>query len=66
MKREKINHDLESKIDREQQASAPVATEKIHFLLNAAYAARAGAGHMTLSDWRDVEEEIKRRFEDER
>jgi hypothetical protein len=34
-------------------------------LVNAACAARASAAQMTLSDWRDVEREVKRRFKNE-
>lgn len=37
----------------------------IRFLINAAYAARAGAASMTLDDWRDVEQELKRRIANE-
>jgi hypothetical protein len=38
---------------------------RIQLLVNAACAARAGAAQMTLSDWRDVEQEVKRKLENE-
>ena len=34
-------------------------------LLESAYLARAGAASMTLSDWREVEQEIKHKLEHE-
>ena len=36
---------------------------RIRLLINAAYAARAGSAQMTLNDWREVEQEIKRRLD---
>lgn len=38
-------------------------TQRIRLLVHAACAARAGAAQMTLSDWRDVEQEVKQRLE---
>ena len=39
--------------------------ENVRRLVNETYAARGGAERMTLDDWRDVEQELKRRLEDE-
>jgi hypothetical protein len=36
--------------------------QRIRLLINAACAARAGIAQMTLDDWRDVEQEVKRRL----
>jgi hypothetical protein len=38
---------------------------QIRLLVNAACAARVSAAQMTLCDWRDVEQEVKRRLENE-
>ena len=43
----------------------PPLPERIRQLVSAAYATRGGAEHMTLDAWRDVEQEIKRRLENE-
>lgn len=51
---------------RVQSRFRPRINWKIQSLINAAYAARAGAAHMTLDDWRDVEQELKRKIANER
>lgn len=38
---------------------------RVRLLVNAACAARTSGAHMTLSDWRDVEREMKQRLENE-
>jgi len=40
--------------------------QRIRLLVNAAYTAHGGALNMRLSDWRDLELELKRRLENER
>jgi hypothetical protein len=45
-----------------QSPFRPRINRHIHRLINAAFAARAGAAHMTLDDWRDVEQELKRKI----
>lgn len=37
--------------------------DRISSLINAACAARAGAAQMTLSDWREVEQDVKRKLQ---
>ena len=44
----------------------PALPERIRQLLNAAYAAYGPAERMSLDQWRDVEQEIKRRINNER
>jgi len=41
----------------------PQFTDQIRRLIHIACAARAGAAHMTLSDWREVEQEVKQRVQ---
>jgi|GEM_PF-5843519 hypothetical protein len=43
----------------------PPLPERIRLLVNDAYAARGGANRMTLDDWRDAEQEVKQRLENE-
>ena len=43
----------------------PQFPEKLHRLLNIAYAAYGGAESMTLNDWRDLELQLKQRLENE-
>jgi hypothetical protein len=38
-------------------------SQQVRLLIQAACAARAGAAQMTLSDWRDVEREVKQRLQ---
>jgi hypothetical protein len=45
-----------------QPSAGPPLIQRIRLLVNAACAARASSGQMTLNDWRDVEQEVKRRF----
>jgi hypothetical protein len=47
-----------------QRSAGPPPIRQIRLLVNAACAARAGSGQMTLNDWRDVEQEVKRRLND--
>jgi hypothetical protein len=47
------------------RSAGPPPIRQIHLLIAAAYAARGGAGQMTLSDWRDVEQEVKRKLNNE-
>ena len=46
-------------------SSSPQLPEPVHRLLNAAYAAYGGAEHMTLDQWRDLEQQLKARLEHE-
>jgi hypothetical protein len=48
-----------------QRSAGPTPIQRIRLLINAACAARAGAGQMTLNDWRDVEQELERRLANE-
>ena len=48
-----------------QRSAGTTPIQRIRLLINAACAARAGAGQMTLSDWRDVEQEIEQRLANE-
>ena len=43
-------------------AAGPPPIRRIRLLIDAACAARASSGQMTLNDWRDVEQEVKRRL----
>jgi hypothetical protein len=43
----------------------PGLPEQIRLLVNVACAAHGGIGCMSLNDWRDVEQQLKRRFKDE-
>jgi hypothetical protein len=45
-----------------RRSAGPSPIQRIRLLIDAARAARAGSGQMTLSDWRDVEQEVKRRL----
>ena len=45
-----------------QRSAGPPPTRRIRQLIDAACAARASSGQMTLNDWRDVEQEVKRRL----
>jgi len=47
-----------------RSAQLPPASEQIH-QRNSACAAHASAERMTLNDWRDVEQEVKRKLENE-
>ena len=54
-----------------KSAAPPPAAEclladKIRLLVHAACAARLGAAQMTLSDWRDVEQEVKQKLANEK
>jgi len=56
-----------STFSRSSTLHAPVLPrlpEKILRLMDAAFAARGGAERMSLSQWHDVEEELKSRLED--
>ncbi len=49
------------------QASAQcLLAEQIRLLVHAACVARLGAAQMTLGDWRDVEQEVKQKLENEK
>ena len=43
-----------------QRSAGPPPIQRIRLLIDAACAARAGSAQMTLNDWRDVEQEVKR------
>ena len=43
----------------------PGLPERIRRLINAAYAAHRGAEHMTLDEWRDLEQRLKKKLESE-
>ena len=44
--------------------ASPTLPEQIRRLTNVACAVRGGAERMSLNDWREVEEEIKRKIKD--
>jgi len=44
----------------------PPLPEQIRRLVNVTYSVHGGVEHMSLGDWRDVEQELKRRLENER
>jgi hypothetical protein len=46
-----------------QPSAEPEITQRVRLLVSAACVARAGAAQMTLSDWREVEQEVKRRLQ---
>lgn len=48
-----------------QRSAGPTPIQRIRQLINAACAARAAAGQMTLNDWLDVEREIERKLANE-
>ena len=59
-------------INRDQQARSfgtlhtpvlPGLPERIRRLVNAACAARGGMGRMSLNEWRDLEQQLKRRLQ---
>ena len=43
----------------------PQLPERIRLLVNATYSVQGGVEHMSLNDWRAVEQELKRRLENE-
>jgi hypothetical protein len=45
-----------------QRSAGPSPIQRTRLLIDAACAARASSGQMTLNDWRDVEQEVKRRI----
>jgi hypothetical protein len=47
-----------------QSMVIPALPEQIRRLINAACTARGGAERMSLNDWREAEEEIKRKIKD--
>jgi hypothetical protein len=47
-------------------AVSPTRDDQIRQLLEAASAARFGAAQMNLDDWRDVEQEVKQKLENQR
>ena len=49
-----------------QTAAECLLADHIRLLVHAACAARLGAAHMTLSDWRDVEQKVKQKLENEK
>jgi hypothetical protein len=48
-----------------QTAAECLHTEHIRLLVHAACAARIGAAQMTLGDWRDVEQAVKQKLNNE-
>ncbi len=61
----RVGHDPDFTPSILPPATAPRLPGRIRLLLYAAYATRGGSERMTLNDWRDVEEEMKRRLENE-
>ena len=57
---------LEGNAAASQTAAECLLANQIRLLVHAACAARLGAAHMTLSDWRDVEQEVKQKLENEK
>jgi hypothetical protein len=51
---------------RAPKSFAPVLAWQIHMLIEEARAARAGAAQMTLDDWRDVEQQLQQRMQNEK
>jgi len=49
-----------------RRSAGPPPIRQIRLLVNAACAARASSGQMTLNDWREVEQEVERRLNYER
>ena len=49
-----------------QRSAGPPLIQRICLLIDAAWAARASSGQMTLNDWREVEQGVERRFNHER
>jgi len=49
-----------------QRSAGPPPIQRIRLLIDAACAARASSGQMTLNDWREVEQEVERRLNYER
>ena len=45
-----------------QRSAGPSPIQRTRLLIDAACAARASSGQMTLNDWRDVEQGLKRRI----
>lgn len=43
----------------------PHVLNEVRSLVNATYALHGGMGHLTLNEWRDLEQEIKRKLEQE-
>jgi hypothetical protein len=43
----------------------PALPEKVRRLLNATYAAHGGAERMSLDEWRAIEQELKRKLEND-
>ena len=43
----------------------PGLPDSIRRIINATYAAHGGAEHMTLDEWRDLEQQLKRRLQNE-
>ena len=43
----------------------PQLPERIRMLVNATYSVHGGVEHMSLDAWRDAEQELKRKLEDE-
>jgi hypothetical protein len=41
----------------------PVLPEQIRLLVQGACAAKGGMGHMSLDEWRDLEQQLKRRLQ---
>jgi len=63
-----------SRMNRSQQSTSaptlhtpvlPQLPERIRRLANATYSVHGGIEHMSLDDWREVEQELKRRLENE-
>ena len=48
-----------------QRSAGPPSIRQIRLLVHAACAARANSGQMTLNDWREVEQEVERRINNE-
>jgi hypothetical protein len=42
------------------RSAGPPPIQRIRLLIDAVCAARAGSAQMTLNDWRDLEQEVKR------
>jgi hypothetical protein len=57
------NHQCQChRCDHAATCTGPESNDRVRLVINAVCAARAGSGRMTLNDWREAEQEVKRRL----
>lgn len=66
MKTRRMNHCHHCDHAAKARCSSPQSGDRVHLLINAACAARAGTAQMTLNDWREVELAVKERLQNGR